>query len=237
YADDPLTALLGVGSRRILQAGLADLAHPEELRELGMALFIERPLGAGKLPGEPDQTPLLAHAAFSRKLAVSRVHDLMRFVRDVGLADVPEIRFLEEAGFLTGVAGMPVSAAWSPERATVSLGDARRVADDFILLRTLPGGIRDLLRIFPVAEAAGRHGVTILEPPSSVVIIRVPGAAGNPLAIFDTLGRKRLELEVDLSKGFDSRGGLEYPAAGLRLARVWRQSEEGLREVTVSETI
>src|SRR5262249_515144 len=78
YADDPLTALLGVPTRRILQASLADLAHPEELRELGMAVFIERPLGAGKRPGEPDQTPLLAHAAFSRKLAASRVHDIAR---------------------------------------------------------------------------------------------------------------------------------------------------------------
>jgi hypothetical protein len=243
YAGDPLTALLGAESRRILQAALTDVACPAELRELGMAVFIERPLGAGKLPGEPDQTPLLAHAAFSRKLATSRAHDLIRFVRDMGLADVRETRFLEETGFLQetrfliGAPGVRVTAVWTPERATVSLADARRVADDFILLRTLPAGINDLLRIFPLAEAARRHGATILDPPTRVVIIRVLGAAANPLAIFDDLGRKRLELEVDLSKGFHSRGSLEYPAAGLRLASIWTESGEGLREVPVSDKI
>ena len=42
-----------------------DLVDPGEQRELGMALFIERPLGCFKETGEPDATPLLSYEAFS----------------------------------------------------------------------------------------------------------------------------------------------------------------------------
>src|SRR5207245_2535109 len=152
YADDPLSAHLGPQTRQLLQQSLADFDCPDEVRELGMALFIDRPLGVGKLPGEPDQTPLMAHAAFSRSLAIRR------------------------------------------------------------------------------------YGIDVAR--AAVVIIRVasPTSDGR-IAIFDKLGRERLELAVDVSGGFQSRGGVEYPAAGLRLVRVWQESGDQLRELSVSETI
>ncbi len=57
-------------------ASIADLATPNELRELGVALFLDRPLGAFKAPGEPDQTPILAYEAFSRSIAGRRLDSI-----------------------------------------------------------------------------------------------------------------------------------------------------------------
>jgi len=234
YADDPLSAHLGPQGRQLLQQSLADFDGPDEVRELGMALFIDRPLGVGKLPGEPDQTPLLAHEAFSRSLAISRLHDVARFARALKL-ELDTERYIDELRRL-GVAGVPASAACAPARGIVSLADARRVADDFVLVRTLPGSMRDFFAIFPVADAARRYGIDVAR--AAVVIIRVasPTSDGR-IAIFDKLGRERLELAVDVSGGFQSRGGGEYPAAGLRLVRVWQESGDQLRELSVSETI
>ena len=48
------------------------------MRELGVAIFIDRPLGGLKAPGEPDLSPLLAHEAFSRSLAERALGELAR---------------------------------------------------------------------------------------------------------------------------------------------------------------
>ena len=47
-----------------------------ELRELGMALYLDRPLGIYKEPAEVDRTPLLSYVAFSLKIAESRLRRL-----------------------------------------------------------------------------------------------------------------------------------------------------------------
>ena len=76
YADEPLPQLLTPRTLQILQQSIEHLRHPAEVRELGTALFIDRPLGASKLPGEPDQTPLLAYEAFSAAIARRRLGEL-----------------------------------------------------------------------------------------------------------------------------------------------------------------
>jgi len=58
---------------------MTDLQEPEELQELGTAVFLDRPLGALKHPGEPDCTPLLSYQAFSRFIARTR----LRFLHDI----------------------------------------------------------------------------------------------------------------------------------------------------------
>src|SRR5262249_5723310 len=73
FAGDPLQAWLTSEDRELLRQGLADLEHPADLRELGMALFLDRPLGTAKHPLEPDLTPLLSYEAFSRSLAGRRL--------------------------------------------------------------------------------------------------------------------------------------------------------------------
>ena len=50
---------------------------------LCVGVFIDRPLGYGKPAAEPDQTPLLAHEAFSPALAQRRWNELQRFGQEV----------------------------------------------------------------------------------------------------------------------------------------------------------
>src|SRR5262249_13196604 len=67
-------------NEKIFQECIADLRHSEELQELGMALFLDRPLGVFKAPGEPDHTVLLSHEAFSRSIAERRLQFLAEHI-------------------------------------------------------------------------------------------------------------------------------------------------------------
>src|SRR5207248_11614833 len=53
FAEDSLQPYLQGRGQETLQQSLADLQDPEELRELGTALFLDRPFGAGKPPTAP----------------------------------------------------------------------------------------------------------------------------------------------------------------------------------------
>ena len=66
YDRDPLTNHVGPNAVAVLRQSIEDLRRPDELRELGIALFLDRPLSSAKKPGEPDATPLAASVAFSR---------------------------------------------------------------------------------------------------------------------------------------------------------------------------
>jgi hypothetical protein len=78
YHGDPLPGHLGEHSRRALRQSVEDLRNAEELRELGMAVFIDRPLGVFKPPAAPDQTLLLSYEAFSKAIASRRLTELAR---------------------------------------------------------------------------------------------------------------------------------------------------------------
>jgi hypothetical protein len=52
FANNPAEQLLTESSHRVLQQSIQDLHLPEELRELGIALYLDRPLGIFKQPGE-----------------------------------------------------------------------------------------------------------------------------------------------------------------------------------------
>ena len=115
FKDAPLHDLLGAHAHQILQASLDDLEHPDEVLELGMAVFIDRPLGFGKQPLEPDLTPLLAHETFSPSIAE-------RGLRNSGQnCGAPGTRFRQEAHGRT----QPAPAEEPPCRST---GRPRRSA-------------------------------------------------------------------------------------------------------------
>src|SRR5262249_18089237 len=53
FAGDPLPRHLGPHGESVLRESVADLRHADELRELGLALYLDRPLGDAKAPAEP----------------------------------------------------------------------------------------------------------------------------------------------------------------------------------------
>src|SRR5581483_9434659 len=130
YDGDPLPSRLGPHARALLRQSWEDLSEPAERRELGLALFIDRPLGGGKHPAEPDATLLLASAAYSRSVAEARLRAL---AAEVGVdPHGPDAEALQS---LLEVPGLPLEAIGPAARpGSVTLADARRAAPDFVFL-------------------------------------------------------------------------------------------------------
>jgi hypothetical protein len=234
YAYSPQLPL-GVHGREALRQSIADLQYAEELQELGTALFLDRPLGVFKPPGEPDQTLLLSYEAFSRQIAERRLVFLADQLDAVGLAT-------DLAGYqrtlcdALPVAGLPLRATGRiPSPGAVSLDDALRVADDFLLVCTTRQTAREFLAQFDFTALAERFGLSYLDGRERLLIVRGPsiGRGGQgTLVVYDADFRCQLELEPDPSGGYQSRAGREYPAAGLRLLRLWESfgSDKELQE-------
>jgi len=133
YDSDPLTGHIGNTATQILAQSMEDLHQTEELRELGMAIFIDRPI---------DQSALLSHEAFSRAIAARRLTELARLAKDLGCDFQPESSQNELAR--TVPLGLPIQEIHCPKGPVVSLADARRVSEDFVVMRTLPGSLAPL---------------------------------------------------------------------------------------------
>ncbi len=197
-----------------LTQSLADLDRPEELRELGTALFLDRPFAAGKAPGEPDSTLLLASEAFSRSVAAERLRFL---ARETGALDEGALLRLEVG---LNVPGLPLDRVGGASRpGAVSLTDARGAAPDFVLRRTTPGSLAALLEQFDFAPLAGRFNLAFLFRREALVA-RSPAGAG--VLVYDLSFRPRIDLRV-AEGNFAQRAGLEYPAGGLLAVRVWEE--------------
>jgi hypothetical protein len=218
YDADPLDAYLTAESQAILARSVADLDHPDELCELGMAIFLDRPLGAGKGPREPNSTPLLSYLAFSRSIARCRVKllaetlglipDRNQYDRVIGMLDSGlEVTGLRLADIVT-----------SPRPGCVSLADAAKVADDFLFLQTTGQTAATFFKLPGLEELSAqlfRQG-----PGGPVLIARVPSTSsslGWTLAVFDRNVNRRVELDFDPRLGYASRAGLEYPVSGFRV--------------------
>src|SRR5439155_237019 len=123
------------------------LANAKEVQELGLAVFLDRPFGAAKAPAEPDQTPLVSYEAYSRSVAERRLRYLNQ---DLGLfLDAAEYETVRKHLANLAVAGVRLQPAPEPTRpGAVSLQDARKIADDWLLLRTTQKSVRDFLNLF-----------------------------------------------------------------------------------------
>jgi hypothetical protein len=225
YADDPLPAHFGAAGQEVLRQSLVDLSHPDELRELGMALFLDRPLGIGKAPAEPDQTLLFSYEAFSRSVAGRRLDYL---ASDLRLLDSESSNRLRATLRDLPVRGIPLTSLRPPERpAPVSLRDARRVAEDFLFLRNTRRTIEALLELFDWREPTERYDLGFLAEKRPLVMLQGFGATDAEraaLTVFDSALHPRLQLLVDASQGYESRGGCEYPVRGLKVLRAWDAS-------------
>jgi len=223
FDGDPLPKHLGAKGREILSEALGDLRFAEELRELGMALFLDRPLSGGKAPLEPDQTLLFSYEAFSRSIAERRLASL---ATEAGSLAVPvNVEGWMQPLHTLRVEGIPLHAVAGQSRpGSVSLADARKVAGDFVFVRTTRQTVEDFLRVFDFSTLQRRYSLDFLAPGRPVLILREFSrrSEGNPmLAVYDEQIRKRLELAIPLAGGYVNRGGVEFPAVGLAVVRCW----------------
>lgn len=207
FEDDPLTKYLGPCTSELLRLSLLDLEHDGELRELGCAIFLDRPLGACKSPGEPDQTPLLSAIAFSRTVAVQRLVQL------AGDADLPvEKTFVDvcRARLLKlSVAGLPLDRIdGEPRPGSVSLRDARLAASDFVFLRTTSSSLASFL--------ASVDCTPLRELGNEAVLL---ARKGDSLVVYDAAFQPRVEFALPAKEDLITRAGVEYPRDGLEVVR------------------
>lgn len=211
YAADLL--LLGNRAAAVLREAVADLQHADELRELGLALYVDRPLGDAKAPAEPDATPLLASEAFSASIAAARLAALTH----AGLLTEDErgklTARLREPEFAEGLSLDKLGAPRRP--GTVALTDARLAAGDFVFRRTVPGAVRALRAAFDFSPLS-RWDLDWMTA-GSVLVTR--GPTGRML-LYDSAWQPRLEMTVPAQE-YRSRGGVELPANGLLVLRLW----------------
>jgi hypothetical protein len=206
FADEPLPALLSPQARQGLDRGLRDLTLLDERVEMGLGVFIDRPLGYAKAVAEPDLTPLLAHEAFSPSLARRRWQEVKALCQTLAIAfDATQ---LDEC-FANGVwpAGLAHTVLANCPRPTAALADVRQVAEDFVILRTLPGGLRVVLDFLAAVHA--------LPAPTDwrcrLCVQVVDGESGMRLALYDERLERRWEIACSGSAGYITRAGVELP--------------------------
>jgi hypothetical protein len=227
FAQD---VLFSETTRSVLQESIRDLQHPHELRELGMALYLDRPLGAFKAPGEPDQTPLLSYPAFSRSIAMQRLRLLGQ---DPSLLTEADLGLLQQALLALAVPGIPVAELRSASRpGVVSLADAAKAAGDFVVLRTTADSLNSFLACFDFASLTERFDMTELTEGSWLVLGEPVEATEEIIVTFREPGslHKRLELSANPREGYTVRAGVELPRSGLCVRRFWEDKGEELVE-------
>ncbi len=214
YAGDPLLPRLCDSLALVLRQSFLDLEHTDEWRELGLGVFLDRPLGVGKAAAEPDGTLLLSAEAFSISIARQR---LLAVAGDLGVN--PEGELVQRLLARPLLPGLPLDAiAGAVRPGTVSLADARRASADFVFLRSTPSSVKALLTQFDFSPLLQRFPIDTLLHKENMLIAR--SAASGNLVIHDLQFRPRVEIEVVVEAGFESRAGQEYPAKGLRVVSV-----------------
>ena len=150
----------------------------------------ERPLGGLKAPGEPDLSPLLAHEAFSRSLAERALGELAREpLLGLSADDVAGCRALLAQAWPSG--GIPANTLPKDPPRVVSLADATKAAPDFVILRTLPGSVREFRALPEVASVLRQRGIQF----DTGLIVGSVTSAGEPaVALCDATGRRVIEL-------------------------------------------
>ncbi|MBY0526884.1 MAG: hypothetical protein K2R98_26055 [Gemmataceae bacterium] len=215
FSEDVWHENLTPVGKQLLAEAVLDLEYPTELRELGLALFLDRPLGIFKRPGEPDQTPLLSYVAFSVSVAERRLPS-------------NQDREALSARLRSMGQGLPVESRRQPVRPGVaSLADALKVAPDFVLLHTTRRSAQDFFACFDLTPLARQCSLDWLAKRPVLIVggAFVEGKTAGTLCVFDDAFQLRLELEIDVQAGYVTTEQGEFPAGGLRLLRVWKDGQ------------
>lgn len=182
-----------------MRQSLADLHRPDELRELGIATFLDRPLGVFKQPGEVDRTPLVSYQAFSREVAAERLGHFHRW----GLLDAAVYAELQTLLAELPIAGIPAASFHLPRRPGVpALEDAQHAGGDFVFLATTRSSVNRLFFDEGAGEIvdANVEALDWLARAPVLLVIRTPSASApqrpnDPLLIvYDEQLRPRLRL-------------------------------------------
>jgi hypothetical protein len=229
FAYDPICDYLGKEGSIVLQHSVDIDVRVGEVRELGMALYLDRPFGDAKEPTAPDATLLLATEAFSASVAIER----LRFLANEGL--LRERDHQEWKDSLRGEfapRGVPLSAIGLPPRPSmVALTDARMKASDFVFKSLVPGGIGALLAMFDFSELRRNFDLGLITGsleigrdinpggPSAYLPVVVARTTNNSIGIYSGSYQKRLELVI-APGGYTSRAGVEWPTNGLLAVEV-----------------
>ena len=187
-----------------------------------MAIFLDRPFGVFKAPGEPDRTLLLSYEAWSRSIAEQRLD--LAFNEPPLFLTTENLESYREALRRLEVPGVPLKTSATYQRpGAVALADAAKVANDFVLLRTTRQTVQAFLELFDFTGLGKQFDLNYLDPAKKLLIVSTAAtgeAVKGVLLVYDDQMR-RLELQVDPSQGYRSRAGLEYPRAGLKVLRIW----------------
>lgn len=234
FEHEPTDGLLSDTTRELLSASLAELDDPRELRELGLALYLDRPLGVLKSPGEIDHTPLLSYEAYSRFVAARRLATL----KSAGWIDAGRYQALRTALAELSTPGIAAAEIVGGERpGVVSLRDANKAAADFVFLRTTRGSLDELLRHYdlrPLAEQFSDTARWLAEDPGVLLIAHTPaGSSQRPVLRAYSAGDLRLELgfprERSTMAHYVERGGVEL-IERLQVLHAWDDAAGKLRE-------
>jgi hypothetical protein len=245
FENQPTAGLFDAIAHRVLDESLAELNTADEVLELGMAVFLARPLGVFKEQGEVDRTPLVAYEAFSRSIARRRLHEL----HAADWIDAEVHRRLVEQLDAIPPAGVPVSSLNVTETpGVVSLADVAKSSPDFVLLRSTVGSLKSLLSLYdlaPLRAIAPDIGAWLDSNTAKLLLPGEPTAAGQAtLRLLDDHWQCLLTLGLARSDAAPSDGGFrdgerfermqvlsvtDGDAAGHRRQRVFNQSPVWLK--------
>jgi hypothetical protein len=184
FDDAPTAALQTPAIARQLDHAISDLEQPSEVRELGLALFLDRPLGVFKRPAERDRTPFLSYEAYSDALARQRW--------DAWRRQAPEF------GPFPGYQALGRSVAELDTHirpGVISLADAALASPDFRLLRTTTSSLQSWLRDPRWLAGIDTQTAQWLQAGNDVLLIREP-AGGLLLSAYEGSGAVRVRWRM-----------------------------------------
>lgn len=233
YANEPMASIMTATAARLLKQSIDDLQYRAELEELGMALFLDRPLGIFKQPGEVDRTPLLSYEAFSGQIAAAR---LRRLYCRRWIDHEARVRQLENEITAAPISGYPAGRLSAPQRqGVVCLEDARLVAADFVFRKTTRRSLNELLLLCDwsaLAQVAPK-AVGWLHSGDPVLLIRTATAdeavTGKAfLTAYDVRMQPRLEIVLPTTGSlprYRESWGVEVFEGGLWVAGIGNTAE------------
>jgi molybdopterin-guanine dinucleotide biosynthesis protein A len=218
FAERPLNIDQQPHAQLVLQAAVADLQQIEEYQELGMATFLDRPLGIGHAPGEVDRTPLFSYQAFSARIAQQR----LAFWINQGLRIDPQI-----AASWPGPDGLAVrDLPGRPRPGVTTLEDAQLASPDFRIVRITHSSWSEFLGWLEMHEtnsAADLRTLGVSDSREPRLLVRTGSSeqavAGKPwLALLDQnrqpIAQWRLTAP-QLADRYEWCERAEWPAGGL----------------------